>query len=101
MGKEAEAKAYIQKIRHESLRISVIQRLEEYLAQNSLSNAKNVKDQNEEDDSDDDEDENRSRKPSPEPQIGMWVDQTKHLFLWYYDIYLVPHPTPLLFSLYY
>lgn len=46
------------------------------------------------DDDDDDEDGETRRPASPEPlEIGMWHDRCKHLFLWYYDIYMV-HPPP-------
>lgn len=88
MGSEKEAKAYVRKIYHETLRISVIDRLEGYLDMNTPSRvptppAAVI---------DDDDDDNARRASPVEPQIGMWVDQCKRLFLWYYDIYLVlPH----------
>lgn len=35
-------------------------------------------------------DDEGKRPASPvEPEIGMWVDQSKRIFLWYYHIYLV------------
>lgn len=92
LGDEKEAKHYIQKIRHETLRISVIQRLEEYL---NLDNSRVptppvTEPEATASDDDDDDEAGNPRPPSPtEPQIGMWVDHCKHLFLWYYDIYLV------------
>ena len=89
MGSEKEAKSYIRKIHHETLRISVIDRRAEYLNLNTPATVPTppivITDDNE-CDSDDD-----NHRPSPsEPQIGMWVDECKRLFLWYYDIYLVP-----------
>jgi ubiquitin-conjugating enzyme E2 Z len=101
MGNEKEAKSYIQKIRHETLRISVIERLEEYLnlRPDGISSPTIVEteatdliddeeDDEDEDDNDDDDRYHRSSSPTEAP-IGMWVDQCKRLFLWYYDIYLV------------
>ena len=82
---------YIQKIRHETLRISVIQRLEEYLNLNESGGSTPPtvgSEYDSDDDSDDDEDSTRGASPA-EPVLGMWVDQCKQLFLWYYDIYLV------------
>ena len=42
---------------------------------------------------DDDDDDGGTRRPaSPGPlELGMWHDRCKHLFLWYYDIYMVTH----------
>ena len=103
LGSTAEAKAYIQKIRHETLRISVIQRLEAYLNLDETGNPKRLSTPEvdgtaaaaeEEEDEDGGE---LTRIPSPfEPEIGMWVDLSKRLFLCYYDIYLVlpHHPVP-------
>ena len=100
LGSTAEAKAYIQKIRHETLRISVIQRLEDYLNLDENGNPKcastpevdGTKTAAAEDGGDEDASE-LTRIPSPfEPEVGMWVDLSKRLFLCYYDIYLViPH----------
>ena len=73
------------------MRISVIERLEEYLYLNTPNRVPTppplpIPD-GEMSDSDSDD---TSRRPSPiEPEIGMWVDQCKLLFLWYYDIYMV------------
>ena len=101
LGSAAEAKAYIQKIRHETLRISVIQRLEDYLNLDENGSPKCVstpevdgtKTAPAEEAGDEDASE-VTRIPSPfEPEIRMWVDLSKRLFLCYYDIYLViPHP---------
>jgi hypothetical protein len=96
IGKEKEAKLYIRKIRHETIRISVIQRLEEYLNidQPVLNNFDGATAAANSDD-DDDEDEEPRRPASPGPlELGMWHDRCKHLFLWYYDIYLVKPPDP-------
>jgi hypothetical protein len=40
---------------------------------------------------DDDDDDGVTRRPaSPGPlELGMWHDRCKHLFIWYYDIYMV------------
>ncbi|KAI9798843.1 MAG: hypothetical protein M1825_004966 [Sarcosagium campestre] len=73
---------YIAKIRHESLRISVIQRLEEYLGINSDGTVHappyliDNSDTDPEDDSDD-------AMPAFEP----FRDLCKRRFLWYYDSY--------------
>lgn len=83
LGSEKDAKSYIQKIQHETLRISVIERLEGYLAKKSDEDATAV------DDSDDDDDTGKRPASPVEEQIGMWVDQCKCIFLWYYNIYLV------------
>jgi ubiquitin-conjugating enzyme E2 Z len=83
LGGEKEAKAYIRKIQHETLRISVIQRLEEYFRPKEEDTPTVVE-------TDDDDD--RTRAPSPvKPDMGMWEDQCKRIFLWYYHIYLVVH----------
>jgi len=93
MGSEVQAKCYIRKIRHETLRISVIQRLEAYLNINQEAQSAPptiVESLRTGDDSDDEE----TRPGSPAlPEVGMWVDHCKRLFLWYYDIYLVHNPT--------
>jgi ubiquitin-conjugating enzyme E2 Z len=83
MGSEKQAKSYIRKIRHETLRISVIQRLESYMKMDEVAPmAVPV--------ADEDFDDERTRRASPvAPQIGMWEDECKRLFLWYYEIYLV------------
>jgi|SRR5579859_5189241 len=86
-GSEKEAKAYIQKIRHETLRISVIDRLEKYLNIGANQNIPVVLAR----DSDDEEDEDAETTPPP-AETPMWMDLCKRMFLWYYDIYLVlPH----------
>lgn len=92
MGSETEAKCYIRKIRHETLRISVIQRLEAYLniSQDAQPAAPTVIETAKTGDDSDDEE---TRRGSPElPEIGMWVDHCKRLFLCYYDIYMVRLP---------
>jgi ubiquitin-conjugating enzyme E2 Z len=83
MGSEKEAASYISKIRHETLRISVIQRLEGYLKPEEDPGVPTPPVE-----SDDEEDGRRSVTPI-EPSLGMFVDQCKRLFLWYYDIYMV------------
>jgi ubiquitin-conjugating enzyme E2 Z len=88
LGSEKEAKEYIRKIRHETLRISVIQRLEDYLDLNKDQRIPSPPPMMTGPESDSDDDDERS-VPPPEPEIGMWVDQCKHLFLCYYDIYMV------------
>lgn len=81
---------YIQKIRHETLRVTVIQRLEEYLNLTVSTSSTPPAVESEAQDSDDDSEDNSTRGVSPvEPEAGMWVGQCKQLFLWYYDIYLV------------
>jgi ubiquitin-conjugating enzyme E2 Z len=90
-----EAKKYVHKIRHETLRISVIERLEEYLGLKSTPLRRTVYpppvDENDEDENED-RDNTAVVTPSPtptEPEVGMLEDQCKRLFLSYYDIYLV------------
>jgi hypothetical protein len=101
LGHVNEAKAYVQKIRHETLRISVIQRLEEYLNLDENGDPKRPgtpavdgsKDTEQEGDDEVEDGAELTRIPSPsEPEIGMWVDLSKRLFLCYYDIYLVSTP---------
>ena len=100
MGNETEAKCYIRKIRHETIRISVIQRLEEYLNINqegvstpSVTSAKSAPvEEEEEEEEDNDDDQETRRASSPLPEIRRWVDHCKRLFLWYYHIYLVHNP---------
>jgi hypothetical protein len=99
LASEKEAKHYIRKIRHETLRVSVIQRLEEYLDINQpelpfIANPKvNGGATTGNSDDEDDDGEGTRRPSSPEPlALGMWHDQCKQLFLWYYNIYLVPLP---------
>ena len=75
-------KEYVQKIRHETLRISVIQRLEEYLGvalDGSVATSAATKEDLDEMDSMDDE----ANIPF-EP----FKDLCKRRFLWYYDSYL-------------
>jgi hypothetical protein len=82
-GDEKEAKAYIRKIHHETLRVSVIQRLEEYvgISTEPILPSAGVQD-------DESDDETRRASPGP-PEVKMWVDQCKRTFLWYYHIYFV------------
>ena len=100
MGKAVEAKNYIRKIRHETLRITVIERLEGYLKIGpggtiSTPAGTVVEEEPEEDYWDDDEE---TRKESlAEIEAKMWVDHCKRLFLWYYNIYLV-RSLPLFFG---
>ncbi|KAF4587856.1 Ubiquitin-conjugating enzyme/RWD-like protein [Ophiocordyceps camponoti-floridani] len=68
-------RAYVQKIRHESLRLSVIQRLEGYLELNP-DGSKHKK----EDDSDESDDNTVPFEP--------FKDLIKRRFLWYYQSYL-------------
>lgn len=84
-GDKKEAQAYIRKIHHETLRISVIQRLEEYVGLSTEPTLPPAA----QDSGDDSDDETRRASPI-QPDIGMWVDQCKRTFLWYYYIYLVP-----------
>ena len=84
------------------MRITVIQRLEEYLNLNeSSASTPSTVESEEHDSDDDDDDEDSTRGASPaEPVLGMWVDHCKQLFLWYYDIYLVsPHICPAIHDL--
>ncbi|KAI0594339.1 ubiquitin-conjugating enzyme [Biscogniauxia sp. FL1348] len=83
-------KCYIAKIRHETLRISIIQKLEDYLGLSSTSiastNAEALPVAQTEDydvDSDDDIDQDDSTVPW-EP----FKDLLKRRFLWYYDSYV-------------
>ena len=78
-GNEKQAKAYIQKIRHETLRITVIQRLEEYLKPPKTPPPPALTD----------DEELAPPAPPPEPEVRMWEDLCKRLFLLYYHIYLV------------
>ena len=97
-GMRKRAKLYIRKIRHETIWLSVIQRLEEYLNINQPVLA-NVDEVTVVANSDDEDEDGETRPASPEPfEIGMWHDRYKYLFLWYYDIYVVysPSPPPLL-----
>lgn len=78
-------KDYIAKIRHETLRISVIQRMEEYLGISASSTVATpaVAEREEYDLDMDEEDMDESNVPW-EP----FKDLIKHRFLWYYDSYL-------------
>ncbi|KAI0124683.1 ubiquitin-conjugating enzyme [Xylariales sp. AK1849] len=79
-------KDYVAKIRHETLRISVIQRLEDYLGitNGSAPPTRSVAEKEEYDlDFDDDDDIDESSVPW-EP----FKDLIKQRFLWYYDSYL-------------
>lgn len=92
LGSNVDAKNYIHKIRHETIRISVIERLEGYLKIGVEETTPTpvvpcAKDQCEDEDEDEDQ---QTRSGTPvEPEVGMWVDHCKRLFLWYYDIYMV------------
>lgn len=92
MGSAAESKNYIRKIRHETLRISVIERLEGYLGIGPggtiMTPAVTVAEEEREEDYWDDDEETR-KDSSAEVETKMWVDHCKRLFLWYYNIYLV------------
>ncbi|KAL2143020.1 hypothetical protein VTI28DRAFT_417 [Corynascus sepedonium] len=76
-------KDYVQKIRHETLRISVIQRLEEYLRIGSDGSVPPAAPKRDELDHDMDTIEDESSVPF-EP----FKDLCKRRFLWYYDSYL-------------
>ncbi|POS70196.1 ubiquitin-conjugating enzyme, partial [Diaporthe helianthi] len=76
-------KEYVQKIRHESLRISVIQRLEEYLgigADGNVAASSNTDKEDYEVDMDGLEDAGTAFEP--------FKDLCKRRFLWYYESYL-------------
>ncbi|KAK7741528.1 hypothetical protein SLS63_001085 [Diaporthe eres] len=76
-------KDYVQKIRHESLRISVIQRLEEYLgigADGNVAASSNTDKEDYEVDMDGLEDAGTAFEP--------FKDLCKRRFLWYYESYL-------------
>lgn len=76
-------KEYVQKIRHESLRISVIQRLEEYLgigADGNVAASSNADKEDYEVDMDGLEDAGTAFEP--------FKDLCKRRFLWYYESYL-------------
>jgi len=74
---------YVKKIRHETLRISVIQRLEDYLDIFPDGTPKLVKAKIDEDE-EEDEDEDVKVEPPFEP----FKDMIKRKFMWYYDSYL-------------
>ncbi|KAI5866856.1 UBC-like protein [Durotheca rogersii] len=78
-------KDYVAKIRHESLRISVIQRLEEYLGINNTSAISQQSPEQRDYDLDIDDDVEVDDASIPwEP----FKDLCKRRFLWYYDTYL-------------
>ncbi|KAI1096240.1 UBC-like protein [Rostrohypoxylon terebratum] len=78
-------KEYIAKIRHETLRISIIQRLEDYLGIAGSSIAAPIPPEGEEYDLDIEDDIEIDDASIPwEP----FKDLCKHRFLWYYDSYL-------------
>lgn len=89
MGQASEAKAYISKIRHESIRISVIERLEEYLQPRTVSVPTPPPNEEgyEEDDSGNSSETAVDEKVAPiNPR---WIDLSKRLFLCYFDRYMV------------
>jgi len=94
------AEAYIRKIYHETMQISVVKRLERYLKIGGVDDSKpkkNGKKKGRKDVSDDetlpadeyssDEGSTANEEDSSEP---LWADECKRLFLCYYDHYTVP-----------
>ncbi|ORY60151.1 ubiquitin-conjugating enzyme/RWD-like protein [Pseudomassariella vexata] len=77
-------KEYVAKIRHESLRISVIQRMEEYLGISSNTTTTPTAAEREDYDLDMDDDDYDGSAVPWEP----FKDLIKRRFLWYYDSYL-------------
>ncbi|KAI9701919.1 MAG: hypothetical protein M1836_001263 [Candelina mexicana] len=77
---------YVAKIRHETLRISVIQRLEEYLGlqADGTHDSTSKWDEDEQDDADPD-----TFSDEPPPSFTPFKDLCKRRFLWYYDSYLL------------
>jgi len=86
-GDKKNQKDYVNKIRHESLRISVIQRLEEYLG---ISPSGAVQEQSAvgADDSDTDADIDRDFDEAS-ASFDPFKDLCKRRFLWYYESYLL------------
>ena len=88
MGQHNEAKAYVSKIRHESIRISVIERLEEYLQPKVVSvPTPPPNDGCEDDESGDSSETALEERPTLAPP--RWIDLSKRLFLCYFDRYMV------------
>ncbi|KAH6723371.1 ubiquitin-conjugating enzyme/RWD-like protein [Leptodontidium sp. MPI-SDFR-AT-0119] len=86
-GDKKNQKDYVNKIRHESLRISVIQRLEEYLSilpSGTVQELPSV----EEGDSDGETDVDRDFDEAS-ASFDPFKDLCKRRFLWYYDSYLL------------
>ncbi|TVY48647.1 Ubiquitin-conjugating enzyme E2 Z [Lachnellula occidentalis] len=81
-----DQKDYVAKIRHESLRISVIQRLEEYLG---ISPAGTVAPFASLDGADDEDDEKDIEYDELSINFDPFKDLCKRRFLWYYDSYLL------------
>ncbi|TVY86880.1 Ubiquitin-conjugating enzyme E2 Z [Lachnellula willkommii] len=81
-----DQKDYAAKIRHESLRISVIQRLEEYLG---ISPAGAVAPYTSLDPEDDEDDERDIEYDESSINFDPFRDFCKRRFLWYYDSYLL------------
>ncbi|TVY59137.1 Ubiquitin-conjugating enzyme E2 Z [Lachnellula cervina] len=81
-----DQKDYVAKIRHESLRISVIQRLEEYLG---ISPAGAVAPHPSLDGEDDEDDERDVEYDESSINFDPFRDFCKRRFLWYYDSYLL------------
>ncbi|KAL3417620.1 ubiquitin-conjugating enzyme [Phlyctema vagabunda] len=80
-------KEYVQKIRHESLRVSVIQRLEEYL---NISPATGTVIENSvTQDGDSDEEMDKMFAEDSSVLFEPFKDMCKRRFLWYYDSYLL------------
>jgi hypothetical protein len=89
LGLPGEAKMYREKIQHETLRISVIERLENYFKGTEEEETPTVvgHDAGE-----------CGRPPTPNPseeREWWWEDISKRIFLWYYHIYLVYQLDPL------
>ncbi|KUJ11058.1 UBC-like protein [Mollisia scopiformis] len=83
-------KAYVAKIRHESLRISVIQRLEDYLGISADGAVQQVPSINEEDDIDEEMHEmDRDAFDEASASFDPFRDLCKRRFLWYFDSYLL------------
>ncbi|QSZ32870.1 hypothetical protein DSL72_002451 [Monilinia vaccinii-corymbosi] len=85
-GDKQNQKDYVAKIRHETLRISVIQRLEEYL--NLTSTGTSLPYSPPSDDDDDDSDLDRDILDESSVVFEPFRDLCKRRFLWYYDSYL-------------
>ncbi|CAL3966377.1 unnamed protein product [Diplocarpon coronariae] len=79
-------KDYVAKIRHESLRISVIQRLEEYLG---ISPSGTVQQHPSVDEEDDETEEDIDHDYEDMSVFDPFRDLCKRRFLWYYDSYLL------------
>lgn len=86
-GDKKNQKDYVAKIRHEALRITIIQRLEEYLGI-SVSGTVQEHALLDDDDSGGEDDVDREYDESP-VAFDPFRDLTKRRFLWYYDSYLL------------